>query len=298
MNLSTIFGILIGLLSAAAVAAIFITYRRGRAARKGRQGERIVAKELKSLGSADYIILNDITLPNGKYTSQIDHIVVSTRGVFVIETKSLSGRIAGSEHAQYWQQHLSSQSKSFYNPILQNKSHLRAVGKLFGENAASLFLSVIVFTEAWRIEVRADDIIIPRRWLPDRHIRRTFMPEQQRKRRFLFPSSEVRLDNQCVILTLDNLTEELSRREKQISRDTMHAIADHIRQSALTNRSIQKEHRQFARTAATDISDKIRNGVCPRCGAPLILKKGSNGEFVGCTNYPDCRFTCSIDRMR
>ena len=30
--------------------------------------------------------------------------------------------------------------------------------------------------------------------------------------------------------------------------------------------------------------------MCPRCGKPLVYKQGSNGEFIGCSNYPECRY--------
>jgi DNA topoisomerase-1 len=33
---------------------------------------------------------------------------------------------------------------------------------------------------------------------------------------------------------------------------------------------------------------------CPECGAPLLFKTGRYGRFVGCSNYPDCRFSKPI----
>lgn len=30
--------------------------------------------------------------------------------------------------------------------------------------------------------------------------------------------------------------------------------------------------------------------LCPKCGAPLVYKEGSNGRFIGCSNYPTCRY--------
>ena len=38
----------------------------------------------------------------------------------------------------------------------------------------------------------------------------------------------------------------------------------------------------------------IANNICPRCGKPLALRKGKNGQFYGCSGYPDCRFTKNI----
>ena len=30
--------------------------------------------------------------------------------------------------------------------------------------------------------------------------------------------------------------------------------------------------------------------LCPKCGSPLVYKQGSNGEFIGCSNYPECHY--------
>ena len=36
-------------------------------------------------------------------------------------------------------------------------------------------------------------------------------------------------------------------------------------------------------------------GDCPRCGSELRLRQGRNGAFLGCSGYPDCRFTCDAN---
>ena len=29
---------------------------------------------------------------------------------------------------------------------------------------------------------------------------------------------------------------------------------------------------------------------CPLCGAPLVMKEGKNGSFIGCSNFPSCKY--------
>ena len=36
-------------------------------------------------------------------------------------------------------------------------------------------------------------------------------------------------------------------------------------------------------------------GVCPDCGSDLIKRSGRYGEFIGCSGFPKCRFTKSLD---
>lgn len=48
--------------------------------------------------------------------------------------------------------------------------------------------------------------------------------------------------------------------------------------------------------AVTKINQKIASiktdgGVCPKCGGKLIMRDGKYGTFIGCSNYPKCRYT-------
>ncbi len=294
-----IIGFVSGLAFASLIFAIVSWWRRGKALRSGKRGEKMVAKELARLKKKDFIVLNDLLLPtvNGK-TSQIDHVVVSTRGIFVIETKNHAGRISGAEQAQYWQQHLSSQSRGFYNPVLQNRSHLRAVKRHLPKLDSDIFSSMVVFSDAWRLDIKADDIIIERSLLPDRHIRRTLIPEERVRKRWWCPwRKEVVLDEHKMVTRIDGMVEELQRRRRIIGRDTARQLAEKLLEANITDRSARKEHTEYAKRTTKDVSGDIRKGRCPRCGGELIVRKSDKGEFVGCANYPRCRFTCPIDRL-
>ena len=38
-------------------------------------------------------------------------------------------------------------------------------------------------------------------------------------------------------------------------------------------------------------------GTCPECNKDLIKRSGRYGDFVGCSGFPKCRFTCSLDEL-
>lgn len=52
----------------------------------------------------------------------------------------------------------------------------------------------------------------------------------------------------------------------------------------------------------TDVSNKehidnikktkqdLNSGICPRCGGRLVERTGPYGKFIGCSNYPNCKF--------
>ena len=78
--------------------------------------------------------------------TQIDHVVVSKYGVFVIETKNYSGWIFGSEKQKNWTQTIYKKKTRFYNPILQNNTHIKAL-QYFLDMSMTMH-SIIVFSDA------------------------------------------------------------------------------------------------------------------------------------------------------
>lgn len=109
-------------------------------------GERRVNGLLsKSLTDARYTIHRDVTLNTGRGTTQIDHMVVSPYGIFVIETKNMSGWISGSESNAEWVQSFRRKKIQFDNPLRQNLAHIKALQGLLGLQA-SQFHSIVVFT--------------------------------------------------------------------------------------------------------------------------------------------------------
>lgn len=72
---------------------------------KGVMGEFFVNLTAKiCLDKAKYHLLKNITLPTEGGTTQIDHIIVSKYGIFVVETKNMKGWVFGGEHQKSWTQ--------------------------------------------------------------------------------------------------------------------------------------------------------------------------------------------------
>ena len=95
---------------------------------KGQRGERRVRRMLRrGLKAPHYVALHNVTLDAPGGSTQIDHVVVSRFGLFVIETKNLQGRITGGERQPEWTQTLGPRSFAFQNPLHQNYRHTQAL---------------------------------------------------------------------------------------------------------------------------------------------------------------------------
>lgn len=110
------------------------------------QGEAAVRRTItKAFGAPDYHLLNNVTLPTHDGTTQVDHVLISRFGVFVIETKHYSGKIYCNPSSPTWTQFFVKTSFKFQNPIFQNKKHVAAVRSLLAVPPNAVH-SVVVFT--------------------------------------------------------------------------------------------------------------------------------------------------------
>jgi hypothetical protein len=128
--------------------AIVIGFSLGRYQERALQnrGEARLSGEVKArLRPPDYHLLNHITLQLKDGTTQIDHILVSRFGLFVIETKDYKGWIFAGAKDRYWTQVLYRAKFRFQNPIHQNYKHVSAVRELLDFLDPDIIRPVVVF---------------------------------------------------------------------------------------------------------------------------------------------------------
>lgn len=107
------------------------------------EAKNVLTKKI-FLNSATYIDINDVTIPTSRGLTQIDHIIVSRFGIFVVETKNMSGWILGHPREHEWTQVFWKTTFKFQNPLRQNYLHTRALSELTGVDHEKIF-SVVRF---------------------------------------------------------------------------------------------------------------------------------------------------------
>lgn len=131
---------------------------------KGNIGESLVSKKLKSYLINEQVmgtVINNVTLSVDDGTTQIDHILICTKGVFVIETKHYSGWIYGDAKQKQWLQVVSKKRSKFQNPIHQNYKHIKAIQALFDFVPTDKIKSLVVFTGKGEFKTpRPKDVIL------------------------------------------------------------------------------------------------------------------------------------------
>lgn len=144
----------------------FVTYKEN-AYDNGRHLEYLTYKSLRHFENNDGKFLFNILVPkrNGEST-EIDVLLICAKGIFVFECKNFSGWIFGDEAQRKWTQTLPKgrgrcHKEHFYNPIMQNASHIKHLQNLIGKSIP--MWSVIVFSDRCEfkdVTIRGDVSII------------------------------------------------------------------------------------------------------------------------------------------
>ncbi len=201
-----------------------------------------------SLDKKTYHIFHNIILPSKNGTTQIDHLIISIYGLFIVETKNKKGWIFGSAEQKNWTQTLYGEKYSFQNPLKQTYRQKIILGEFLHIDNRCIF-PIIHFTGDCTFKTEFPDNV--RTHGVGRFIK-TFKDE-------IFSNEDVD--------------------------EAVNTIKSYLSESTFTNRghikSLKERHSS--------------NTVCPSCGSKLVertAKQGKymGGSFLGCSNYPKCRF--------
>lgn len=124
------------------VGICVIKIRRGFASasaiRQGRDGERAVAEYLERFRSDGFRVFHDV--PNGD--SNIDHVLVGQKGIYTIETKTLSKPSRGPCNITVSESGIQANGRTVdRNPIVQAKAQARWLHNFFCESDFKVFCS-------------------------------------------------------------------------------------------------------------------------------------------------------------
>jgi restriction system protein len=131
-----------------------------RASIKGWLGEKmtILGMWLK-LNRKTYRRINDVILPSANGTTQIDHVIVSIYGLFVIETKNMDGWIFGSANDATWTQQFFRKRFKFQNPLRQNYRHTKCLAEAL-HLADEVLHSLVFFIGDAQLKTTLPEIVL------------------------------------------------------------------------------------------------------------------------------------------
>lgn len=233
---------------------------------KGKVGEGFVNLAAKlRLDPKVYHLIKDVTIPAKRGTTQIDHVIVSTFGIFVIETKNYKGWIFADANSRKWTQVNFKQKHQFQNPLRQNYAHICALAELLNVPKENIHGVVCFMGDAKFKKGIPDGVFLEGRYI--RHIKSFQSP--------VFSEKEVADLIQQV---------ESGRLERGFKTNRTHV------------RELKARHNLGAGGTAPSRKNGFAEKICPKCGAEMVLRTATRGtnagnQFWGCSNFPSCRST-------
>lgn len=257
----------------------------------GRYGEYLTYKHLRHHEKDGAKFLFNIYIPKGNDgTTEIDVLMISPKGLFVFESKNYSGWIFGSENQRNWYQTLPqgrrrSHKEAFYNPVMQNNTHIKHLKTLLGSDIPTH--SIITFSDRCtlkKVQITSSDIHVINRSrvgsvvgaICDR-MNAGLLDEKQITDLYekLFPYSQVNASVKAQhIADINNLSKNAAPQPE-------------IKQEPETQEPVPEQ---------SSVMHSEQNPMsCPKCGGALILRTAKRGEnagnqFYGCSNFPKCKY--------
>lgn len=200
------------------------------------------------LDSKVYHRIDNFIIRDESGSTQIDHILVSIYGVFVIETKDMDGWIFGNVKSAKWTQMFYNNKTQFQNPLHQNYKHTMSLAEYLGVSHDKT-RSVVIFWGGSKFKTK----------MPENVIRGGF----EGGATYIKGFSEIVFTEEEVV----NICNKLKSGKAEMS------LLSGFR------------HTQSLKSRYESIT------VCPKCGGNLLKRNGAKGTFIGCDNFPKCRFT-------
>ncbi|WP_321529346.1 NERD domain-containing protein [Sedimenticola selenatireducens] len=226
---------------------------------KGMLGEFVVNLSARwFLDKETYHLIRNVTLPTPDGTTQIDHVIVSRFGLFVVETKNMKGWIFGSPQQKRWTQKIYKHTQQFQNPLHQNYKHLRALQGLLDLTDEQIH-SVVVF-------VGSSEFKTP---MPDN------VTQGGGYIRFIKSKREPVLTDEQV--------------QKMIRRIQSGRLAPSVR--------THQDHVRNVRQIVSNRESERRCPKCGSLMVEREAKRGAQKgrRFRGCSNYPKCWTVLDLD---
>ena len=243
---------------------------------KGLAGEFETWEHLKGLPGYKKCLFNCYIPKRNGGTTEIDFILIHETGVYIFESKNYGGWIYGSENRKFWLQTLPRgrrgiQRNPFFNPIIQNKIHMKWLAR-FINLKPDYFNTYVVFSERCTFKKMDIDSV--------RH-RVVYMGQ-------LFSA----------------MTEQIRDSSNVLTDDEIDALYEKLQPLTKVNEEEKFQHVQSIRenTEPVKLSEYKANPYnvrCPSCGSRLVIRHAKRGQFagskfLGCSNYPRCRYTRDV----
>lgn len=216
----------------------------------------------------DALVLYDVLIDGADgYTSQIDLLLIGTKGIYVVEMKMYSdAKVYGDANKSKWYYYNHGKKYEIYSPLKQNKKHVDYLKELLGDfGDVPCFSVVTMICESYKITGKINE---------ENNINTAI----------------------CNSLPMMEKAIKAIAKDKPVVFDDVkkQEIFDYIQAHQYVGKEARAEHKQNVIAYKDSLEEMKKQKICPYCKKELVLRKGKYGEFYGCPNYPKCKYTLKL----
>lgn len=234
-----------------------------------------------------YFLFKNVLLQTQDGTTQLDHILVSRYGIFVIETKNMKGWIFGSEKQAKWTQQIYKHKSSFQNPLRQNFKHTAVLSSLLGISHSKVN-SIVVFIGGASFKTKMPSNVI----------------FSGNLKAYIKSFSQPIFSDDDLLEIKNNLANGKLASSFKNNRQHVKHVKE-LQKGKETTPSFQppksvQELPVIKPIQAIVPEPRAEALNCPKCGNTLKMRIAARGEFkgskfYGCGSFPKCRYTRKVN---
>lgn len=234
---------------------------------KGSFGEWLAKVYAKTTPGA--LVLHDVLIDGADgYTSQIDLLIVGNKGIYVIEAKMFAdAKIYGDTKKSKWNYYKHGKKYEIYSPLKQNKKHVEYL-KVFLKDYGDIpcFSIVAMICDDLKISGEIND------------------------------GDNLNTAICSSLPAMEDAIYKIAEHKATVFDDTKKQdVFEYIKNNQRVGKDARLEHKQNVIAYKESLEELRKHRICPYCKSELILRNGKNGKFYGCSNFPKCRYTASIE---
>jgi len=103
--------------------------------------------------------------------------------------------------------------------------------------------------------------------------------------------AKLKVETKNNVVPLDYLVTNIIKYQNIVLETNLETIYNRIIELNIKDKFERRNHVKNIKNKIEGDKDKILNMICPKCGGKLVDKNGKYGQFIGCSNFPKCKFT-------
>ncbi len=236
----------------------------------------------------DCYVLNDLRVTHKNNVAQIDHLVVTQYGLFIVESKSVYGKIAVNASKE-WSRTYNKTPSGMASPVLQAEEQGKILKNLLRDNAEQILDKLLGMQKSFRecpifVYVAISDTGIIERKADISELKKADQVTQE-----ICSKIKNLKKNSSILSVLSSSEPAWSMSAKETVKVANFLYHQHT--PLIGAVSLQATKATPTLEAAPESKTLNENDECPACKTGKLIKRKAKTEFLGCSQYPKCRFT-------